>query len=255
MFDRRPKGVPNKRAAELAMMAFLTVPCPDRAKFASRRVSSKALFHMLAGRPVATLATDVDEPGRAKFPTITAGGSKADAMAADTIGIRIGLVRHECPEGMGMPGAGPDLGGAGMTGDAGITSDKRGGISDPGNHVGLQSQGIIDGKAGAPDLRAITFRERADRLIFADFVVNQNHFSFLRFHRGSFLQGDLHDPERTRLIGRKEDQASVFADELLGGLAYFSAENGIELIEIGRQFPELRLIGKGEQHDEVGFLF
>ena len=62
---------------------------------------------------------------------------------------------------------------------------------------------------------------------------------------------DLQDADGARFVGRGEDEAAVFLDELLRRLAHLAAEDHIELVELPGEIGQRRFVGEGEEHDEI----
>ena len=108
MFDERPKFVPVEGAAEFAVMTFLAIARVQRAESEMDRGVACLLADVQAARAVTTFAADVHQLGRAEFAAIAGRAAEADGVAADALGVGIGLATDQRRESVRVGGCLPD---------------------------------------------------------------------------------------------------------------------------------------------------
>ena len=162
------------------------------------------------------------------------------------------LCDGEADEGLRVRGPFPDVRGPHVARRAGLAAGVLGGRPHAGDFVVARARGVVDREPGLPHQVAVGLVLFAERLVLRDLIVEQGDVELLRHQLGRPGHFRFQDADGFRFVGRVEDDAAIFDDQMLRRLAHFPAEDDVEFVELLREIAERGLVGKGEEDHVIG---
>ena len=109
MFDLWPEVVPVEGGTEFALVAFEAVSTGEGPEVEGYIASGRALGNVEAAGAVAAFAADLSELGGTELAAVAGGHFKANGVATNARGVRLGMGADQGIKGNGMQAIAPNL--------------------------------------------------------------------------------------------------------------------------------------------------